>query len=44
MSSKPTLEDSIELAIKYHKGQKDKGGKPYILHPLRVMFKMTSDD
>ena len=25
------------MAIKYHKGQIDKGGNPYILHPLEVM-------
>ena len=31
------LEIAIELAIKYHKGQIDKGGNPYILHPLEVM-------
>ena len=28
-----------------HSGQKDKQGQPYIiLHPLRVMFKMTSEE
>lgn len=31
------LEIAIELAIKYHKGQIDKGGNAYILHPLGVM-------
>lgn len=31
------LEIAIELAIKYHKGQIDKGGNAYILHPLEVM-------
>ena len=31
------LEIAIELAIKYHKGQIDKGGNSYILHPLEVM-------
>ena len=35
-----TLEQAIELAVKYHKGQLDKAGKPYILHPLRLMQKM----
>ena len=29
------------LAMKYHLGQKDKQGKDYILHPLRVMMRMT---
>jgi (p)ppGpp synthase/HD superfamily hydrolase len=31
------LERAIKLAEKYHKGQFDKGGNPYIGHPLRVM-------
>jgi (p)ppGpp synthase/HD superfamily hydrolase len=38
----PTIEDAIILATKLHKGQKDKGGEPYILHPLRVMLKMKT--
>jgi Guanosine polyphosphate pyrophosphohydrolases/synthetases len=32
-----TLARAIEIAISAHKGQKDKSGKDYILHPLRVM-------
>jgi (p)ppGpp synthase/HD superfamily hydrolase len=31
------LERAIKLTEKYHKGQLDKGGNPYIGHPLRVM-------
>ena len=31
------LERAIKLAQKYHEGQFDKGGSPYIEHPLRVM-------
>ena len=31
------LERAIKLAEKYHEGQFDKGGSPYIEHPLRVM-------
>ena len=27
---------AIEIATKAHSGQYDKGGKPYILHPIRV--------
>ena len=36
------LEIAIKLAEKYHKGQFDKGGKPYIEHPLRVMESVES--
>lgn len=31
------LDKAIKLAEKYHEGQVDRGGKPYIGHPLRVM-------
>ncbi len=31
------LGKAIEIAISAHKGQKDKSGADYILHPLRVM-------
>lgn len=36
----PTLDSQLETALKVaveaHYGQKDKGGRPYIFHPLRV--------
>ncbi|GHT11205.1 hypothetical protein AGMMS50239_05890 [Bacteroidia bacterium] len=32
-----TLARAIEIAVNAHKGQKDKSGADYILHPLRVM-------
>ncbi len=35
--TKGTLGRAIELAAHAHAGQVDKGGQPYILHPLRVM-------
>lgn len=35
---KPMIEDAILLATKLHKGQVDKIGEPYILHPLAVML------
>ncbi len=38
------LEKAIKIAVKCHKGQKDKGGKPYILHPLHVMNNVSSED
>ncbi|HSI83195.1 MAG: GTP pyrophosphokinase [Candidatus Methylacidiphilales bacterium] len=39
-----TLERALEIAVQAHKGFKDKSGQPYILHPLRIMHKMRSDD
>lgn len=38
-----TLEKAIETAAKAHAGQLDKGGEPYILHPLRVMLRMNNN-
>jgi (p)ppGpp synthase/HD superfamily hydrolase len=37
-----TLEQVIGIALKAHAGQLDKAGKPYILHPLRVMMSVES--
>lgn len=39
-----TLERAISIAAQAHSGQVDKAGQPYILHPLRVMLQMTSQD
>ena len=38
------LEDAIIQACHAHRGQVDKGGAPYILHPLRVMLRMHTED
>jgi (p)ppGpp synthase/HD superfamily hydrolase len=38
-----TLEQAIALAVQAHTGQQDKAGRPYILHPLRVMLAQTTD-
>ena len=38
------LNKAIGIAAKAHAGQVDKGGKPYILHPLRVMMKFCDDN
>jgi len=37
------LNKAIEIAAKAHTGQVDKGGSPYILHPLRVMMNLCDD-
>jgi len=39
-----TLEKAIAIAVGAHAGQRDKAGRPYILHPLRVMHGCASDD
>lgn len=33
------LEKAIEIAVEAHRGQIDKAGKIYILHPIRVMLR-----
>jgi guanosine-3',5'-bis(diphosphate) 3'-pyrophosphohydrolase len=38
------LEDAIILAAYAHRGQVDKAGQPYILHPIRVMLKLEAED
>lgn len=37
------LNKAITIAAKAHDGQVDKGGNPYILHPLRVMLNCESE-
>lgn len=37
------LNKAIVIAAKAHDGQIDKGGNPYILHPLRVMINCESE-
>ncbi|QSQ19860.1 GTP pyrophosphokinase [Pyxidicoccus parkwayensis] len=39
----PTVEDALALAVQAHRGQKDKAGQTYILHPLRVMMRLETD-
>ena len=41
ISGQGTLERAIEIAARRHAGQVDKGGAPYILHPLRVMLRVA---
>ncbi len=37
-----TLERAIALAAKAHEGQVDKADAPYILHPLRMMLRLST--
>jgi len=37
------LEKAIAIAVEAHRGEKDKFGEPYILHPLRVMGRVGSE-
>lgn len=41
---KTLLSKAIALAVKLHDGQVDKGGRPYILHPLHVMMAMDTEE
>lgn len=38
------LQRAIEVAVEAHKGQFDKAGAPYILHPLRVMQSLDTEN
>ena len=38
------LEKAIKIAVEAHTGQVDKGGNPYILHPLRVMLSLNTEE
>ncbi|MDD1606636.1 MAG: GTP pyrophosphokinase, partial [Methylococcaceae bacterium] len=37
------IEKSLAIALRAHAGAVDKAGRAYILHPLRLMAKMTID-
>ena len=37
------LEEAIRIAVEAHRGQKDRAGAPYILHPLRMMLRARTD-
>jgi (p)ppGpp synthase/HD superfamily hydrolase len=38
-----TLARAIEIAVAAHHGQADRNGAPYILHPIRVMMRLSTD-
>ena len=37
------LQTALEVALQVHKGQVDKAGQEYILHPIRVMLQMNTE-
>jgi (p)ppGpp synthase/HD superfamily hydrolase len=39
-----TLAHAIAIAASAHEAQRDRSGQPYILHPLRIMMAMHTDD
>ena len=38
------LQRALEIAVGAHKGQKEKDGSPYVLHPIRLMLSLDSND
>src|SRR6056300_1291813 len=38
------LQRAIAIAVSAHQKQTDKGNNPYILHPLRVMMSLRTED
>lgn len=38
-----SLNDAIAIASVVHKGQFDRAGEPYIMHPLRMMMRMNDE-
>ncbi len=38
------IEKSLEIALKAYAGQTDKAGEIYILHPLRLMARMETEE
>lgn len=43
-NSMGTLTEAIDIAVAAHRGQKRRGGTPYILHPMRVMFRQKCEE
>lgn len=43
MNSADLLEKAVSIAVEAHRGQRDRTGAPYILHPMRVMASVDCD-
>jgi len=39
----PTLEDTLIFVTEAHRGQVDRGGQPYALHPIRMMTQFDDE-
>ena len=42
MNEEQLLEKAIAIAVEAHRGQTDRYGVPYILHPMRVMCRLDT--
>ena len=38
-----SIDDALRIAVRVHAGAVDKAGQPYILHPLRVMLRVSTE-
>lgn len=38
------IDNAIQIAAKAHKNQLDRFGRPYILHPIRMLFNVESEN
>jgi (p)ppGpp synthase/HD superfamily hydrolase len=43
VNSADLLEKAVSIAVEAHRGQRDRTGAPYILHPMRVMASVDCD-
>lgn len=44
MTNQEMLAKAIQIAVNAHQGQYDKGGNAYIIHPLKVMHYLKTND